>query len=74
MKKVSLSSVILFILLILISGCTDRKQAQKYKKIPDTCIKYFDGCNTCQKEPDGRTTCTLRECNKDEYTEPKCLD
>jgi len=36
--------------------------------LPDTCQRYFDGCNTCQKD----SGCTELWC--DVYEAPRCLD
>ncbi|MBS1266416.1 MAG: hypothetical protein MAG795_00383 [Candidatus Woesearchaeota archaeon] len=38
--------------------------------IPDNCIKWTDGCNTCTPM-NGNWACTEREC--EDYGEPKCL-
>jgi hypothetical protein len=39
--------------------------------IPETCQKFSDGCNTCQRSDKG-VRCTMMACQ--EYKEPKCLD
>jgi len=28
------------------------------------CVAWYDGCNMCQKEPDGSVSCTDRVCAK----------
>jgi hypothetical protein len=30
---------------------------------PAQCVVWYDGCNMCQKVPDGSTSCTNRICN-----------
>ena len=41
--------------------------------IPDSCVNFFDGCNTCFKiEGSDQAGCTKMACAK--YDEPKCLD
>lgn len=41
--------------------------------IPDSCQSFFDGCNTCSRQPDMEfPICTLMFCA--EYEAPKCLD
>jgi hypothetical protein len=41
--------------------------------IPETCMSYFDGCNTCNRaEGSLQTMCTMRACFR--YEEPRCLD
>jgi hypothetical protein len=40
--------------------------------IPLSCSHFYDGCNTCTRNPDGGAMCTLLGCY--EYQKPKCLD
>lgn len=40
--------------------------------IQDGCISYFDGCNSCSVDQEGRTACTLMACEA--LGEPKCLE
>ena len=28
------------------------------------CVQWYDGCNMCQKQPDGIVTCTNRVCGQ----------
>lgn len=30
---------------------------------PAECVQWYNGCNMCQKEADGTTSCTNRICN-----------
>ncbi len=30
--------------------------------IPDDCVRWFDGCNTCARNPSGPVVCTQRKC------------
>lgn len=40
--------------------------------IDDSCQVFFDGCNTCQRMPDGGAGCTRMMCQT--YESPRCLD
>lgn len=41
--------------------------------ISESCHTYFDGCNTCTRNPDtGVAACTRKAC--EQYQQPKCLD
>lgn len=41
--------------------------------IPEECDAYFDGCNTCRRNPEnGQSACTRKACQI--YTRPYCLN
>ena len=39
--------------------------------IPDGCARWFDGCNTCGRGPDGTVTCTQKMCAR--FSTSRCL-
>ncbi len=49
---------------------TDNDYDVTESEVPDGCVTWFDGCNTCQIEEDGYMACTLMAC--EEYREPEC--
>jgi len=50
-------------------------QAGDDSVIPEDCVTWFDGCNTCavSSDPGGPMACTLMACGEDQMQEPKCL-
>ena len=84
-----LHSLLFCCCLLLISACShedgsgsDEAAAQPYSefdsdswqtRIPDSCSRFFDGCNQCRRTPGTvQATCTRKACVR--YLEPKCLD
>lgn len=58
---------------ILYKEKCDEDMAVIKKEIPNNCISWFDGCNTCGRSNDGGPMmCTLMACQ--EYDEPRCLE
>lgn len=56
------------------SESTDEYDANSWESmIPETCISYFDGCNTCHRDLEtGLAGCTKKACQQ--YEMPACLD
>ncbi len=44
------------------------------KDIPSGCLIWFDGCNRCVIEKDGKKTCTKLYCNIGMYRKPYCVE
>lgn len=79
----------LFFIGLLLAGCNGMSQptgdsgsdsnitrydANSWKTlIPESCLSYFDGCNTCRRSAAGEmAACTRKACM--EYRKPECLD
>ena len=71
------------LLAFILSGCASQSDpdsaiATEYDSdswktlIDDECRSFFDGCNTCQREPGKQGMCTLKACEV--YQKPRCLD
>ncbi|MGB3620545.1 hypothetical protein FT643_16725 [Ketobacter sp. MCCC 1A13808] len=75
--------------LLLLSACSDEEKsiaeepfqqqfseynADSWKnRIPDTCTRFFDGCNQCRRAAGSMdAACTRKAC--EQYMEPTCLD
>ncbi len=58
---------------ILYEGKCDSKKIDNIKKeIPDNCITWFDGCNTCSRADSGMMRlCTMKACKS--YSKPYCM-
>ena len=70
---------LLLMLVAIVSACaTNNADEAMYDMnswktmIDDQCQAYFDGCNTCRREPGKQGLCTLKACA--EYQKPRCLD
>jgi hypothetical protein len=66
---------------MLLAGCSVSSQpaatsydANSWKTmILDSCLQFFDGCNTCRRSAAGEVAaCTHKACFK--YQKPRCLD
>jgi len=44
------------------------------KTFPPGCSRFFDGCNTCTREPGGGSMCTRRFCESFELEPARCLE
>jgi len=69
---------ILPIALCMLSACSG-EETQEYTQdswktmIPDTCLSFTDGCNTCSRsEGSDVAACTKMFCQQ--YSKPECLD
>jgi len=69
MKKLLI--ILTLIGVLLVSGCSNGYKTTISNEELESCIKWFDGCNTCEVV-DGVTSCTLKDCS--EYTEPRCIE
>ncbi len=50
-----------------------KKENEERPTIPEDCITWFDGCNTCGIENGRPMICTLRACREEEKKEPGCI-
>jgi hypothetical protein len=71
----------LFIGVCLLAGCSTGPQsaassydANSWKTmIPESCLRFYDGCNNCRRSAAGEVAaCTRKACVK--YQKPRCLD
>ena len=79
----------IFVLLVSLMGCASTAPGTKpaspssaiqqydqnswQQMIPTSCQAYFDGCNTCRRNPEnGLAACTRKACAA--YAKPYCLD
>jgi len=47
--------------------------SESWKKIiPESCKRFFDGCNNCERKENNQVSCTELGCFQ--YRKPECLD
>ena len=76
MRKTLSLAIILWLATVFLAGCNEKEPAynkDSWKEIiPEDCVGFFDGCNSCSKDEAWVATCTMMYC--DEYQEPRCTD
>lgn len=78
MKKIIVFVIIIIIVLgvaFIVNQNKSYDEDSWRQIIPDSCLKFNDGCNECFREKPGdqKLTCTLKYCGG-EYQKPVCLD
>jgi len=61
--------IIFVSIIMLLQGCNVDRD---YTPDISDCIKYFDGCNTCEISYEGLVSCTKKACS--EYEEYRCIE